>query len=145
MTGTSAIAHLHNVETDVLEQRLDELGTHHATAKTEADRVDTLVQDVQGFLVGLNRIVHGNVLTNIPLVVVFLVAAHERELSGESFGGLQVLQVLATVERLHVKTFIGSPHEPLLEVGSFQVYLNLVQPLLSGGRGKLGEEFLFVV
>ena len=113
-------------------------------AQFEANAVDTLVQDVQSLLVGLCGVSDSNVLADIPLVRVFLVTTHEGELAGQGVRCLEVFQVLTTVEGLHVEPFVGSPYESLLEVGTFQVHFNLVQPLLGGRRLELAEEFLFV-
>ena len=83
-----AIAHLHAVQTDVLEQRFDKLGAQLSMTQLEADAVDALHQDVEGLLVSLRRVCHYDVLTNIPLVVVFLVATHEGEFARQRVGRL---------------------------------------------------------
>jgi hypothetical protein len=46
---------------------------------------------------------------------------------------------------LYIKTFVGSPYQALLEVGTFQVNLNLVEPFLFGRRRELGKELLLFV
>ena len=131
MTRTSSEVHLDTVTVDTVEQGLVEQGLHrllrdHVALQLEAQRVDTLVQNVECLLVGLSSISHFDVLTNIPHVGVLLITTHERELSGESVGGLQICQVFAAIEGLHIKTFICSPYQALLEVGTFQVDLDLV-------------------
>ena len=88
---------------------------------------------------------HVNLLTHEPEVVVLLVTTDEWEFTWQGIDSLEILQVLAAVERLHVEAFVGSPNQFLLEVRTLEVHLNLVQPLLCGGRLKLREEFFFHV
>ena len=144
MTRTGAEVQVDNLAINTVKQFLDVLCTHQILGNTEAKRVDTLVQDVKCLLVGLNRIIHCDVLTNIPCIGVLLITTHERELSRESIRGLQILQIFTTVEGLHIKTFIGSPYQTFLEIGPLEVNLNLVKPLLGGRCLKLGKEFFFV-
>ena len=144
MTWTGAEVQVDNLAENAVEQRLDERSTHVLALDAEAQRVDTLVQDVECFGIGLFGIADCDVLTNVPLVVVLLVATNEGEFTRQGLRCLQIFQVFTTIERLYVKTFICSPYESLLEIGTFQVNLNLVQPLLLGWRLELGEEFFFV-
>ena len=66
---------------DAVEQGSDELGIDVAARNLEAERVDTLVQDVEGLLVGLGSILNDDVLTDKPQVVVLLVTTDEGELA----------------------------------------------------------------
>ena len=145
MTLAGLEVQLHILRQNAVEQRSHELLADTAAGNLEAQRVDALVQHVERLGVGSLGVLSVNVLTHEPQVVVFLVATHERELARQRVHCLQVFQVFATIERLHVEAFIGSPDESFLEVGPFQVHLNLVQPLLGGWRLKLAEEFFFVV
>ena len=89
-------------------------------------------------------VVSHDILADIPLIRVLLVATNERELTRKRIRCLQVRQVLATIERLYIKTFISSPDQALLEVGTLQVNLDFVEPLLGSRRLELGKEFFFV-
>ena len=128
-----------------IEQRCNELCVDIFAGNSEAQRVDTLVQDVQRLGVGSLGISSIDVLTHKPQVVVFLVSTYERKFAWQRIDSLQVLQVLTAIERLYVKAFIGSPYQAFLEVCPFEVYFNFVKPLLGGWRSKLSKEFLFVV
>ena len=145
VTQAGTVAYLHDVQADVLQQRVDILGTHLVMSQFETDTVHTLHQDVQRLFVSCHGVAaYNDVLADIPFVGVFLVAANEREFAGQCIRSLEVLQVLTTVEGLYVEALIRSPHESLLEVGTFQVHFNLVQPFLFGRSLKLAEEFFFV-
>ena len=145
MTGTSGEVHLHHITEDLVEQCLDGLLADHLARDMESQRVDTLVEDIERLGIGSLRIfAHHNVLTNVPRVRVLLVTTHERELTGECIGGFQIRQVFTAIEGLYIKTFIGSPYQTFLEVGTFQIDLNLIKPFLGGRRSKLGKEFLFI-
>ena len=145
MAQTSAIAYLHDVEADVFQQGVDVLSAHLVVSQLEADRVHALHQQVERLLVSSYRVTaYYDVLTNVPLVRVFLVTTHEGKLTRQSVWCLQILQVLAAVERLHVKTFVCSPYQAFLGVGTLQVHFNFVQPLLGGWSLELSKEFFFV-
>ena len=131
---------------DAVKERLHKLAAHHVATEVEAQRVDTLVQDVESLGVGgFGVAVHVDVLAHIPCVVVLLVAANERKFTRQSVGSLQFLHVFAAIERGNIEALVGSPYQFLVEVSSLQVHLNLVKPFLSGRSCKLGKEFLFVV
>ena len=144
MTGTGSEVHLHDITEDLVEQRLDGLLADHLARDMESQRVDTLVQDVECLSVSNLGIVHHDILTDIPHVRVLLVTTYERELTRECIGGFQIRQVFTAIEGLYIKTFIGSPYQTFLEVGPFQIDLNLIKPFLGGRRSKLGKEFLFI-
>ena len=144
MVLTGAVAHLDDVETDVLEERLYQFGADVLALDAEANRVNTLVKDVKSLGVSLLGVVNDDVLTDVPLVIVLVVTTYKRELTGHSLGSLKVFQVFTTIEGLYVEPFVCSPHESFLEVGAFKIDFNLVQPLLGGWRSKLGKEFFFV-
>ena len=144
MVLTGAIAYLDDVQTDVLEKCFYEFGTNVLTLDAEANRVNALVKDVKSLSISLFRVFNDDVLTNVPLVVVLVITTYKGELSRHSLGSLEVFQVFTTIEGLYVEPFVCSPHESFLEVGPLQVNFYLVQPLLSGGRNKLGKEFFFV-
>ena len=88
---------------------------------------------------------HFDFLTNKPFIVVFLGTSEIRKLAGKSICCLQTFQVLHTVERFHLKSFVCPPNELLLEIRPFQVCGNFLHPLLSGNGRKVGEEFFFTV
>ena len=142
---TGAEVKLHTLALDAFEQRLDEFGRHAVAAELESERVNALVEHVEGLGIGFLCIGHLDVLADIPLVVVFLVAADERKLAWQSIRSLQFQHVFPAIERLHVETFVSPPYKLLVEVGAFQVNLNFVEPLLGRRRGKLGEEFFLNV
>ena len=144
MTRTSGEIHLDDITIDTIEQSLNCFLAHQFAWKHKAQRVNTLIQDIERLGISCLRIINFNVLTNIPHIRVLLVTSYERELSGESIGCLQIRQVFTAIEGLHIKTFICSPYQALLEVGTLEVDLNLVQPLLCGWRSELGKELFFV-
>ena len=144
MFRTGGEVHLDTVAIDTVEQCLNVLLADHLARKLEAQRVDTLVQDVECLGVSCLYIVNDDILANIPRIRIFLVTTNEGEFAGQRIRSLEVFQILTTIERLYIKAFIGSPYESFLEVGSFQVNLNFVQPLLGGRRLELAEECFFV-
>ena len=112
---------------------------------TETERINTFVENVKCLRIGCDSILGIDVLTDIPLIGVLLVAAYEWELAGQCFRGLQFQHVFPAIEGLHIETFVCPPYEFLVEIGTFQVNLDLVQPFLSGRSLKLAEEFFLVV
>ena len=90
MFRTGAVTYLHDVKADILQQHLDKLSTHLVAAKAEAQRVNTLVQDVECLLVCFYWVIHLDVLADVPFVRVLLVATNKREFTWQSVRGLQV-------------------------------------------------------
>ena len=145
VTLTGAEAHLDAVAADAIEESLYERCAHLVARDAEAEGVDALVQDVQCLGVSLLGIVSLDVLTDVPLVVVLLVATDEGEFAGQRIDGSQLVHVLLQIERLHGETFVGSPHHFLLVVSALEVNLNLVAPFLAGRGGEVREEFFFTI
>ena len=140
-----AEAHLDDVAANAVKQRLDELGAHLVTGNAETEGVDAFVEDVQRLGVGFLGICDNDVLANVPLIVVLLVAAHEGELARKGVDGGQLVHVFLQIERLHGETFVGSPNHFLLVVSALEIDLNLVAPFLAGGGGEVREEFFFTI
>ena len=81
MTLTSFEVQLHILGQDTLQQSCYQLLAEVATRNLETKRVDTLVEHVERLGVGSLGILHLDVLTYEPEVVVFLVATNKRELA----------------------------------------------------------------
>ena len=137
--------HFHDVAKDSVEQGLDEGCVDILSGKTEAQRVDALVQHVFRLGIGGLGIVGDNVLAYIPQVVVLLIAAHKGELARQRLRRFQLQYVFPAIERLYGKPLVGSPYHAFLEIGTFQVHLDLVKPFLCGRCLKLGQEFFSFV
>ena len=144
MALTGHEVHLDAFAEDSFEQRLNGIHRNQLSRHLEANRVDTLVQNVKRLGICSLGVIHNNVLTDIPLVRVLLVSSYKWELARKCIRRLQIRQVFSAIEGLYIKTFICSPHESFLEVGTFQIDFNLVQPFLFGRCSKLGKEFFFV-
>ena len=64
-------------------------------------------------------------------------AAGERFLSGVGIEILKAFEVFGTIVGLHFEAFDGTPHEFLLVVGTFEVFVDYLFPFL----GRNGWEF----
>ena len=144
VTLAGAEAHLHAVAADAAQQRLDELCVQVFSVETEAERVNTLVQDVESLCVGFLRVCDNDVLANIPDIVVFFVAADEGKLAREGVHCGQLVHVFLQIKRLHGESLRGSPHHFLLVVSALEVNLNLVTPFLTCRGGEVREELFFI-
>ena len=81
VTLTRREVQLHILRHDTVEQGSNKLLADAVAGDLEAQRINALVQDVKSLGIGSLGICGINVLTHEPKVVVFLVAANERELS----------------------------------------------------------------
>ena len=144
MALTGLEVQFHDFEVDAVEERFDGFLADHVARDMETDRVNTLVQDVESLCVGSLRIIHFDVLAHKPQVVVFLVATNEREFAWQRVNRFQALQVFATIEGLHVEAFVGSPNQLLLEVRTFQIDLDFIEPFLTSRRNELREQFFSI-
>ena len=81
MTLTGVEVHLYHIAEDPVEKLLDERLAHLTSGNAESQGVDALVQDVQGFLVSLGGVIHMDILTDVPCVVILLITTDERELT----------------------------------------------------------------
>ena len=77
-----------------------------------------------------------DVLTHEPLIV-HTRGAYVGVLARHYLGGGEAFDVLAAVEGVHVKPFVGTPDELAVEVCSLQVGYDLVLPFLCAN----GREF----
>ena len=112
-----------------IEQLLHILEAFHL-AGAEADAVGTAVEGVDGEGVGFGQGVGGDVLTDVPDIVVSMFAAGEGCLAGVAVEILDVFQVFGTIIGLHLKTFDGLPDKFFLVVGTFEVFVDDFFPFL---------------
>ena len=145
MTLTGLEVQFHVLRQNAIKQGSDELLVDVLARNLETERVNTLVQNVECLGICSLGIFYVNLLTYKPKIVVLLVTTNEWEFTGQRIDCFEVFQILAAVERLYIEAFVGPPNQLLLEVCTFEVYLNLVQPLLCGGCLELREEFFLVV
>ena len=92
--------------------------TYLLTWYAEAQRVDTLVENVQCLSIGFFGIVSLYFLTNVPCVVIFFVASYKGIFPGQSTGSVKFLYILSTVEGLYVETFCSAPNKALLKIST---------------------------
>ena len=137
--------YLDDVAIDAVEQLLNKLLADILSCDAERERVDALVENVECLSVGSLGIVGSDFLTDVPCVVVLLVATNKRELAWQSVRSVKFIDILLTVERLHVEALWRTPYQAFLKISTLQVNLDLVEPFLSGRCLKLGEEFLLGV
>ena len=83
-----------------------------------------------------------DVLTHIPHVVVGVFAAGEGHLAGVAVEVFEAFEVFGTVVGFHLETFDGAPHEFLLIVGSFEVFVDDFFPFLGRDGREFAEQFV---
>ena len=130
---------------DIFQQSFNILCVQFLGLYMEREWIYTFIQNIQRLGIGLFGAFHFDFLTHKPFIVVFLGTSEIRKLAGKGICRLQTFQVLHTVERFHLKSFVCLPNELLLEIRPFQVCGNFLHPLLSGNGRKVGEEFFFTV
>ena len=81
MALASLEVQLHILGQDAFQQCSHEFLADVLSRNLESQRVDAFVQNVEGLGIGNLGIIHLNVLTHEPEIVVFLVSTHEGELS----------------------------------------------------------------
>ena len=109
----------------------------------EAKRCNTFGQHISGNLVGGCGTVGDYVLAGEPVVIV-AGATNVWELAGEAFCGFQRSYVFGAVYGLHIEAFVSTPHQFLIEVGTFKVGFHLGAPLLVARLRELVEQSFFI-
>ena len=102
---------------------------------------DPPLQQSKCFFVGCIEICHVNLLTDIPGIILSR-AAYIRKLSRQTLCCSHSFNIFRTIKRIHIKPFICSPHQSLLEIGTFQIFGDDSHPLFGGYGRKIREKFL---
>ncbi len=138
-TNANREVQLDAVGSNAFKQRGDVVGRELLFVEFETERIDAFVQHIECFCVGSFGIVCIDVLPNIPNIVD-LCATHIRIFSRCGIGRFQPFQVLGTIERLHIEAFGRAPNQFLVEIGSFQIDCDFVQPFLRRNGWKISQK-----
>ncbi len=135
---------LHSLLVDAVEQRRDGDGVVRLVVlQLESDAVGAAADGVEGDLVGLMHVLHGDVLTDEPFVAFGLVATDVGELIGVLTRPGNVGQVLGTIVGLHVEAFGRTPNQLFVVICPFEVLLDDGFPFFSRHGWKFFKESLF--
>ena len=127
------------VGVNAVEQRSNVLFVELLFVEFETKRIDAFVQNIARLGIGCLGIFCIDVLTNQPHIVS-LDAAHKREYARSGIGGFDSLEVFGTIERHDVKSFICSPNELFVKIGSFEVGFDFSHPLFGADGGEIGQQ-----
>ena len=136
---------LHGLLVDAVEQRRDGDGVvRFVVLQLEADAVGAAADGVEGDLVGLMHVTHGDVLTDKPFIAFGLVATDIGELVWVLTRPGDVGQVLGTVVRPHVEAFGRTPDQLFVVICPFEVLFDDGFPFFSRHGWKLLKESFFL-
>ena len=140
--GVAAIeVDCHRRQVDVLQQGghlllgLDGLGA-------ESDGCGAALHGVEGVGVSLGGVFLLDILTDVPHVVVAVLATRIGELVGVRVQIFNVFQVFSSVVGLYLETFDGFPNQFFLVVSTFEVLVDDFFPFFGRNGRKFGEQFI---
>ena len=121
-------------QVDAIEQR----GNICCLSDLKAKGCDAASEHIACIGIGLLGIFGENLLTGIP-IIVGACTAYVRELSRKRVGRFEVFDVFYAIDRLDIESFVGSPYQLFVEIGTLEVRLDFLPPLIIADGRELVE------